>query len=182
MMKKTKGISKMENLEKLIKKDQKKFSKKKMRELLCDSVAHSGVIHILVMSMEEISELIDVIARNGKKIDYIHTTEEIVDVKIMIEYMKVIFSLKDDDMKFKGKKKKLGQMDYIINLCSCQKDISKYLRRSNMKKRCEKMVPVLNYITDELIDYYKIKKKDIEKIQAIKLTRLEDRLLHNEIR
>ena len=119
---------------------------------------------------------------NTRKTDYLHTVEEIVDVKIMVEYMKIIFSVKEDDMKYKEKKKKCTPVDYITTLCNCQKDISKFLRRSNMRKRCEKTIPVLNYITEDLVQYYRIKKKDLEKIESIKMARLEDCLLHNKIR
>lgn len=172
----------MKNLEKLMKKEQKKYSKKEIQKILAKSVDHSGIVHILVMSMEEISELIEVITMNTRKSNYLHTAEEIVDVKIMVEYMKIIFSIKEDDMKYKEKKKKGTPVDYITTLCNCQKDISKFLRRSNMRKRCEKTIPVLNYVTEDLIGYYKIKKKDLEKIEAIKMARLEDCLLHNKLR
>ena len=165
-----------------MKKDHKKFTKKEMKTILTKSINQSGIIHILVMSMEEISELIDVIAKNSKKVNYIHTAEEIVDVLIMAEYMKIIFSVKEEDMKYKGKKKKLSQMDYIINLCSCQKDISKFLRRNNMRKRCERSIPLLEYMANDIAKYYNIKKKDLDKIRSIKLERVMDRLMNNDIR
>ena len=62
----------MKNLEKLMKKEQKKYSKKEIQKILSKSVDHSGIVHILVMSMEEISELIEVIAMNTRKTDYLH--------------------------------------------------------------------------------------------------------------
>ena len=172
----------MENLEKLIKeKNLPKYTKKKKKELLTASIDDAGKTHILIMAMEEIAELIEVLARNASsnKINYIHTVEEIVDVRVMIEYMKIIFDVKDSDIKDKVKKnnKKNGIFSSISSLSLSQQIISKYLRRRDYAyKRCIKMIPELNNTVNDIISIFKVKKKDMEKIESIKYRRIEERL------
>jgi hypothetical protein len=173
----------MDNLEKLMKdKNLPKYTKKKKRELLARSIDDAGKTHILIMAMEEISELIEVLATNASasKINYVHTAEEIVDVKIMIEYMKIIFSVKDSDIKdVKTKKpsKKNPIFNSIASLTLYQQMISKYLRRRDYAfKRCAKMIPEMNVSICEIISLFKIKKKDMDKIESLKYQRIEERL------
>lgn len=166
--------------------DKLKYPKKKRLELLEDAIYVLGKNASLTICMEEVAELIDVIAGNVvDKVDYIHTAEEIADVLISVEYMKLIYGISkeeiDDVKKTKMKKKNIA-LCTIITLANAQQTISKTIRRKS--DSYHKIVPMVQSIIDcaeASIKLFKIKKKDIARIQLLKYKRLEERLINGEL-
>lgn len=175
----------MENIEKEVQSvGNLKYTKKQKAELLANSIYTAGSSIILVMAMEEVSELIQVITSNQtSKTDYWHTLEEVVDVSIMYEYMKIIFEVGEKEIKKskkrKSKKKDVLILEYINLLATVQQDMSKYIRRKNhSEQRCIEAMSLMKECIDFFISHYKLKKSDMQAVEFLKLQRLEERLLH----
>ena len=177
----------MDNIKGMMKHAKKlHYSKKDKKRLIQRSLEQIGASEYTVICMEEMAELNDVIIENTtSKFDYIHTAEEIVDVMFCIEVLKVIFDVKEKDIKKikkrdnKGKKKVV--LKSIQTLSQSQQVLSKTIRHRNRdkKKLLEKIIPVindLNQITSELCTLYKIRTKDLDAIESLKLWRLEKRI------
>ena len=172
----------MNNIKELMKTANKyKYTKKQKKEILSCSYMEMGETRYLIICMEEIAELIDVASESiNSKCDYIHLAEEIVDVMISIEIMKVIFGIKDSELtKIDKKKSKKNSrlISSIQNLSKAQQNISKYLRYGEEAE--SKIIPALNMMNESVYyisDIFKIKNKDIDKIQNLKYKRLEERI------
>ena len=178
----------MENIEKEVQSvGNLKYTKKQKMELLSNSIYTAGTSIILVMAMEEVSELIQIVTDNQTgKLDYWHSLEEVVDVSIMYEYMKIIFSVGEKEIKKtkrkKSKKKDALLLEYIHLLAVVQQDISKYIRRKNhSEQRCIEAMSIMKECVDFFTEYYKLKKSDMQAVEFLKLQRLEERLLHGTI-
>lgn len=160
-----------------------KYGKKRKKEINRDVSKALGKNGYLVICMEEIGELIDVISLNVyDEIDYIHTAEELSDVLVCINAIKVMYRIKDKDLKSVNKKKrKVSIFSCISNLAKSQQMISKNIRGKDNGQKIIPTIDLLNQTVEDLINLYKIKKKDIEKIEALKYQRLEERLKNKTI-
>jgi hypothetical protein len=161
--------------------DKLKYNKKQKMELIADMYSFIGEDLYLVLCMEEIAELIEVTSDcTNNKIDYIHMAEELVDVKISIACMLFIFNLKESDLSKVDKRKKKKNsviIESIQNLSKAQQCISKFIRKSD--NASDKVLLAINNMNDAMItlaSIFKIKKKDMDKIEAIKYKRLEERV------
>lgn len=178
----------MNNIPQLMKKVSNiKYTKKEKKELIEQALKIMGDTKYLVICMEEISELIEVISDNiNNKIDYIHTAEEIVDVKICIEIMKQIFYISDSKLE-KVNKKKLKKNKSVVftsltTLSKAQQNISKCIRNKNGSD--DKIISTLNNLNEtvcQLILLFKIKEKDLSKIELLKYNRLEERIINGTL-
>lgn len=181
-------LIKMNNIPQLMKKVSNiKYTKKEKKELIEQALKIMGDTKYLVICMEEISELIEVISDNiNNKIDYIHTAEEIVDVKICIEIMKQIFYISDSKLE-KVNKKKLKKNKSVVftsltTLSKAQQNISKCIRNKNGSD--DKIISTLNNLNEtvcQLILLFKIKEKDLSKIELLKYNRLEERIINGTL-
>ena len=160
-----------------------KYGKKRKREINRDVFKALGRDRCLVICMEEIGELIDVISLNVyDKVDYIHTAEELSDVLVWINAMTVMYKIKDKDLeKVNKKKRNVSIFTCISELAKSQQMISKNIRGKDDGKKIVIAVNMLNQTVEDLINIYKIKKKDITKIEALKYQRLEERLKNKTI-
>lgn len=176
---------KMTNLKEVMKSSEAVFNSKQRASLINDAHDIIGTTKYLMVCVEEIAELIEVIINNNKHINYIHTAEEIADVRISINIILVICDIKSSkigkiDTKKKSKKQTISNM--LNNLSKSQQYISKYVRCR--KDGDEKLVSALSMMAKACYDaetIYKIKKKDIEKIENIKYERLLNRLTNGII-
>lgn len=160
-----------------------KYGKKRKREINRDVSKALGRDRYLVICMEEIGELIDVISLNVyDKVDYIHTAEELSDVLVCINAMTVMYKIKDKDLeKVNKKKRNVSIFACISELAKSQQMISKNIRGKDDGKKIVIAVNMLNQTVEDLINIYKIKKKDITKIEALKYQRLEERLKNKTV-
>ena len=169
----------MNNLDDLMKKKvDKKFTKKERKKLIEQAYRQIGKEKYLVICMEEMGELIDVVAKNiAGKVDYIHTLEEITDVYYSMDIIKVVMGIPESKIdKLEKKKIKIGKntaLEGISKLARSQQIISKVVRQK------VKTIQALNMLNETLYEFtkmFKIKKKDIEKMRNIKTKRTEERL------
>ena len=177
----------MDNLDKLLKsKDTDKilYSKKEKRTLREKSLGTLGVQYQLVICMEEIAELIDVISSNiNDKFDYIHTAEELVDVKICTDYIMQIYGIKESERK--KSKRKITKKTYMLSvgdLSKAQMKISKLIRYKDGAE--DNLIDIIEYMlnsVEELTTLFKIKRKDANKIENLKYARLEQRLVYGKL-
>ena len=178
----------MENLSQAMKSfDKKRLNKKERIKILKNAIDTIGRQSVLVISMEELSELVEVVSENiDKKVDYLHTLEEVVDVMICSEYLKIIYSIKESklnkiDKKSKVKKSKI--VSAIRLLSKSSQYISKCIRHG--KNASDKALDAVNMINEGIWDLkslFKIKQKDIDKMVSIKMYRLDDRLKSKDIK
>ena len=178
----------MKNLEKLMKHAKKiKYTHKDRMACIKKSLSQIGSIEYLIICMEEIAELTDVIMGNTlNKVDYIHTAEEIVDVKFATDILKVIYKIKEKDLKKVKKSDSKGKDKIIVRsiqtLAQSQQGISKAVRwkdRESEKTIKEKIIGIINDLNTTMADLesiYKIKNKDIEAIEKLKTWRLKKRI------
>lgn len=178
----------MNNIPELLKTTKlKKYSKGEKMKLLRTSLKMRGRDIILMMCMEEISELIEVISNNiSNGVNYIHTAEEIVDVHIMIEYIKIICKVKQSDLsKIKIDRKKQSRsivISSIKTLSKCNQLISKIGRRKEgANDKAALLISNIESTLRELKRIFKIRKKDIEKIELLKYHRLEKRIENKSV-
>ena len=148
------------------------------------SILYSGNTHCLVITIEEIGELINVISENVvEKTDYLHTVEEITDVILSLEYCKQIAHIKDFELETEItiSVKKHRMMTYIKILSETQQSITKFIRRATKSRQrlIQSMIKIYSII-DELIEFYSIDLIDIEKMKQLKINRMRDRLDNNE--
>lgn len=179
----------MENLKELMKTTNKlKFTRTHKKMLIASAYETLGYETYLSICMEEMAELIEVVSDNiSDKVDYIHTAEEIVDVMISIEIIKVIFGIKDNELdkidKKKVKSKNKVIFKSIATLSKSQQIISKNIRGKNDADA--KIIPMLNNLNETLYDIislFKIKRKDLDKIELLKFDRLNTRLMNGTLR
>ena len=79
-----KGVTKLEYMDK---------------KIIMQSIAHYGQQKQAVVCMEECSELIQAISKELRgKSDLDHLTEEMADVAICLEMMKLLFNIKQEDI------------------------------------------------------------------------------------
>lgn len=165
--------------------DNYKYNKKKRQAIIDDAISILGIERAMMLCIEEISELIDVIVVNmTDKIDYLHTVEEIADVKFSAQYIKTICNIDDKDIKpYKKKKTNKNRIFAIISsLAHTQQMINKYLR--GKKDRHEKIINAYNKLIADIIileKFFKIKDKDVEKMMNIKIHRTEERIIYNTL-
>jgi hypothetical protein len=94
--------------------------------------------------------------------------------------MLFIFNLKESDLSKVDKRKKKKNsviIESIQNLSKAQQCISKFIRKSD--NASDKVLLAINNMNDAMItlaSIFKIKKKDMDKIEAIKYKRLEERV------
>lgn len=176
----------IDELKSRYKSDVPKYSKKQRQSIVDDAVEILGTEKMLVLCIEEISELIDVISSNmSSKVNYLHTVEEMADVQFSLMYMKNVCNIDDNDIKKPNKKKKPGKgkiFPIISSLCNGQMALSKYMR--GKKDGYERVVEAYNEICEDIIileKFFKIKEKDVEKVLNIKLQRTEERILYNTL-
>lgn len=181
-----KGMIPMDNIKQMLKNAKNlKYTKKDKIRLIKKSLSQIGAEEYIVIAMEEMAELNDVILENTMgKFDYIHTTEEIVDVLFCVDMLKIVFNIKEKDLKkikksdVKASKKVL--LKSVQTLAKSQQVLSKTIRHRDRdnKKLQEKVIPVinnLNQMTAELCHMYDIRNKDIKSIEDLKIWRLEKR-------
>lgn len=178
----------MNNLDELMKQDIKeKLSKREIRKIIDNGVKILGKEKYLVICMEEISELIDVISENvTKKKDYIHTTEELVDVMICVNIIKSIYDIKNCKLDKVNKDRKIKKKNVVFTsikvLAKSQQILSKCIRgRSSADGKIVDVVNSLNVTLYDLKKLFKIKEKDIDKMMYIKINRLNDRIKSNTL-
>lgn len=177
----------MNNVEDVMKKSGKlKYSSSEKKKILKKVYYELGEKTMLVICMEEISELIDVVSENCyKKPDYIHTAEELADVYIALDMLKLIFEFKDKNFKKPKKKKKIKKshvFESLSDLANAQRSISKFIRWG--RRAIDQVEESANDVYSVLYDLTKlfdIKNNDIEKIINIKYKRFEDRIEKGEL-
>lgn len=175
----------MNNLKEYMKSDVPSYSKKQERELTMSALNMLGEDKYLTICIEELAELNEVITSNTlSKVDYIHTVEEIVDVMFCMDVIKLICGLSNSQLKKKSSKikKKNVLITSVRNIAKSQQNISKYIRWK--KDGYDKAVDALNLLNETipvLIDFFKIKKKDLEKMRNIKIKRLEERVMYGTL-
>lgn len=175
----------MNNLKEYMKGDVPSYSKKQERELIMGALNMLGEDKYLTICIEELSELNEVITSNTlSKVNYIHTAEEIVDVMISTNIIKLVCGVSNSQLKKKSPKikKKNVLMTSVHNIAKSQQNVSKYIRWK--KDGYDKVIDALNLLNETipiLIDFFKIKKKDLEKMRNIKLKRLEERLMYGTL-
>lgn len=155
------------------------YSRKRQKELIEKQLKLIGSDRYLSLCMEEIAELNNVITNNILyDPDYIHTVEEIVDVLICVDVIKIVSMCKDKSIKKNKHENRIMKDEklYSIHILSnAQFNISKYIRYNNLDRAASAISYMLE-ATSILIDYYRIKNKDIDRIRNLKFKRLEDRL------
>lgn len=135
----------------------------------------------LVRCMEEYSELIEVIIMNNirGRIDYIDLAEEIADCQFCIEVIKILYDLKDSDISKNFKNIYQGENilnNCILNLAQSSINLSKCVREKD--KAGIKIIGLINLINEtifNIIYYYKMDIKIIEKIFMLKIKRSDER-------
>lgn len=163
------------------------FTKKSALDAIRKTFDMIGEETYLVVCLEEMCELIEAIADN---IDgdgsYVHTAEEIADVKLCSMVIQEIFHVKNKDI---GKldtsyKRKRASMKAMKLLCESHQFITKYLRKKDEIEDMEdyikhKIIPCINNMNNAshmLMQGYGVKSKDVEKVLAIKVARQHQRL------
>lgn len=163
------------------------FTKKSALDAIRKTIDMIGEETYLVVCLEEMCELIEVIADN---IDgdgsYVHTAEEIADVRFCVMIIQEIFHVKNKDI---GKldsncKKKRASMKAMKLLCESHQFITKYLRKKDEIEDMDdyikhKIIPCINNMNNAshmLMQGYGVKAKDVEKVLAIKVARQHQRL------
>ena len=162
------------------------LSKKSALEAIRKTVSAIGEETYLIVCLEEMCELIEVIAEN---IDgdgsYVHTAEEIADVKFCSMIIQEIFHIKNKDIgKMDTCKKKRASMKALKLLCESHQLITKYLRKKNeitdmddyTKHKIIPCIENMNNAAHMLMIGYGIKSKDVDKILAIKVARQHQRM------
>ena len=175
----------MTNLKEVMKKFDMTFSQKHRESLINDAHDILGTDRYLMLCVEEIAELINAIVNNEKDVNYIHTAEEIADVRNSINIILTICDIKSSKIgkiDTKRRSKKQTKLSILNNLSKAQQNISKFVR---CRKDCDdKLLSALNMMSKACYDaeiLYKIKRKDIEKIENIKFERLWNRLNNGEL-
>lgn len=170
----------MNNIKELLKKNKGlKYSNKEKNMLVRKGIRILGKDMYLTICMEEISELIDVSTENlYNKINYIHTAEELADVYVSMRIIKNIYNIKDNKLdkidKSKAKPNKLFRS--ISDLSKAQQILSKNIRGKDKGEKILKSLNLINEACEDIISIFKIKKKDINRIEALKYQRLEERI------
>lgn len=177
----------MKNLDELMKHaDKLKYTKKQKKELIEQVYSVLGETTYLTICNEEMSELIEVTTEAiNNKVDYIHMAEELVDVEICTNVLKVLFNIKDSELEKvdkKKKKKKSVIINSIMILTKSQQNISKIIReKDGARDKIKSTIENMNEATVILQDIFKIKRKDMDKIEALKYKRLEDRIIQGTL-
>ena len=175
----------MNNLKEYMKADIPSYSKKQERELTMSALNMLGEDKYLTICIEELAELNEVITSNTlSKVNYIHTVEEITDVMFCMDVIKLICGVSNSQLKKKSSKikKKNVLITSVRNIAKSQPNVSKYIRWK--KDGYDKAVDALNLLNETipvLIDFFKIKKKDLEKMRNIKIKRLEERVMYGTL-
>lgn len=169
----------MDRIKELLKEKVPTYGRKIQKHLIEGACDELGDQTYLTICMEEIAELLELVGENKLgKLDYYHTAEEITDVIISSEIIMVICNIRNKDISKAHKFKKNVEMTAVTNLSRAQQNISKYIRWHNAGfDKIEQAVELMNDTVASLIDFYKIKKKDIAKIRNLKFQRLEERIM-----
>lgn len=162
------------------------FTKKSAIDAIQKTITAIGEETYLIVCLEEMCELIEVIAEN---IDgdgsYVHTAEEIADVKFCSMIIQQIFHIKNKDIgKLDTCKKKRASMKAMKLLCESHQIITKYLRKKDeitneddyIKHKIIPCIENMNNAAKMLMTSYDVKSKDVEKILAIKVARQHQRM------
>ena len=162
------------------------FTRKNALDAIRKTISAIGEETYLIICLEEICELIEVIAEN---IDgdgsYVHTAEEIADVKFCSMIIQEIFHVKNKDIgKIDTCKKKRASMKALRLLCESHQLITKYLRKKSEITDMDdyikhKIIPCIEDMNDAaymLMIGCGVKSKDVEKILAIKVARQHQRM------
>lgn len=174
----------MKNLKELIPSVKKRrYTDDDIEEWLSRSIYVCGADHGLIVCIEEIGELINVIADTAiGNIDYIHVAEEIADVIITLHYCILVAHMKEHELKtqINISFKKNKTINFIRILSETQQSITKFLRRgTKSRQKLIQSVIKTRIALDEMIRFYNIDIDDIERIKILKIDRLKDRLEHH---
>lgn len=158
---------------------------KERRYLLQEACRTLGNERQLEICIEEIAELINVLMLDIiDEFDYIHTTEEVVDVIISMKMIELIGGIQlPKKMELDVVKKKMKLFTLISQLSKAQQNISKYIRHGVIAK--DKLIQALSLMDSSvksIIEMCNIKKKDIAKIETLKFKRLQDRVRSKELK
>ena len=83
------------------------------RKVLIDAIVHYGMESRRTLAIEEMSELIKEICKDSRGMTHLeHIAEEIADVEIMMEQLKIMYSLWDHVGEFR--KEKIERLEYRI--------------------------------------------------------------------
>ena len=161
------------------------YSKKQEKDLISTSLHILGDDKYMTIFIEELAELNEVISSNTlSKVDYIHTVEEIADVMYCMNVFKFICGIPNGQKtkKIPKVKKKNVLITSMRNISKSQQNVSKYIRyeRCAYDKALD-AVDLVNETIPTLIDFFKIKKKDLEKMRNIKLRRVEERIINGTL-
>lgn len=160
-----------------------KYTNRQKNAIIEDSIRMLGEEKVLIISTEEVSELIDAISVSmSNKVDYFHILEEIVDVRYCMSCIKTIFNINDKSIKLPKKVNKSKIFPIISSLSKVQKAISKYLRGKN--DAYDKLISAYNDLNSNIMaiqKFFGIKSKDIEKMVNIKYHRMEGRIIYNDV-
>lgn len=68
-------------------------------QIINDAIAHYGAQHQMIVVIEELAELQKEITKTFRgKLDRKHLIEELADVKIVQEYIPILFDITDDEL------------------------------------------------------------------------------------
>lgn len=179
----------MNNLKELFKNSDKlSFSEKEKTHLIYEGIRNAGATIDLIICLEEYSELINVLASNLLlQFDYLHTLEEVEDVRLTSRYIIAICGIKQHELEndltvHPYKKQDHGEIiDFIRHLSKYQQNLTKYLRRySNSRMNLITTINHSNRTLDDIIEFYHIDRNDLEKMENLKFKRLQDKLKNGQ--
>lgn len=149
------------------------------------SVKSIGITRCLIISMEEISELIDVLCDDMTNYNYLHTVEELTDAYITTRYLELAIGAQPCEvdvtspMKYEGISKIIS---WVKILAVSQQNISKWLRKkTNGRDAVLVAIKSIYQIISEMMDYFYIPQADIDRMLDIKIKRLEDRIAQSNV-
>ncbi len=176
----------MKNLKKMMMTVNKiTYTQKDLDDAIAESIYTIGYTKTLIVAIEELGELINVISDNTEnKLDYIHTVEELTDVIITLEYCKQAAHMKPDELAktYKIPENRHKIMYYINVLSRTQQSITKFIRHATRSRQSLIQSVIITYaVIDDIISFYNIDKRDIEKMKQLKINRLRDRLDNRQL-
>lgn len=171
----------MDNLEKLIKGAKpNKYSNKEKNRILKELATSEGDVLPLIKAVEELAELINVTCENVyKKVNRLHTAEEISDVRIFVRDIKRTAGIKDSDLKKCHIPKKIKTKHVIkalADLSKAQQLMTKCIRAQSLnKKEGVAIVNTINHSVAVIEGKYRVKKSELGKIESLKYDRCQER-------
>ena len=171
----------MENLRDKMFMEYKHYSRLEKTRLIERSIKALGKDVHLVICLEEIAKLIEVIIKNTDNtmdIDaYLHTAEEIADLEIASDMLRVIANIQlDEDYEIPSK---MERDDFISYLVMAQQKISKYMRY-NEYEYAKEAYRCIDNVLYRIYVFYNIRSNDVDKIIDIKLDRFKKRTIEAE--